>query len=73
MSNFVRPEIKDGLLRAAVWLSGERCNDVCAVMLTQLVNDLVFEEWQRTHPGMMFPDERGEVMPIECTLSPLNT
>ena len=69
----VRPEIKDGLLRAAVYLSGERCDDVCTVTVTQLVNDLVYEEWERKHPGMMFPNERWEIVPIECTPSPLNT
>ena len=40
---------------------------------TKFVNDLVFEEWDRTHHGMMFPDENGGVMPIECTPMRVNT
>jgi hypothetical protein len=73
MSSIVRPEIKDGLLRAAYYLAQERSNDFHTVTPTQLVNDLVFEEWERKHPGMMFPDVNGDVVQIECTPSLLKS
>ncbi len=66
-TTIVRPEIKDGFSRALKMLAGERCSEVVTVTPTQLVNDLVFEEWDRKHPGMMFPDVNGVVMQIECT------
>lgn len=64
----IRPEIKDGLMRAVFYLANERSNEVYTISPTQLVNDLVFEEWQRKHPNMMFPnDVDGKVIQIECT------
>lgn len=67
----IRPEIRDGLSRAAQFLAGERSNAVYTVTPTHLINDLIFEEWERVHPGMMFPDINGDVIQIECTPSPL--
>lgn len=69
----VRPEIKGGILRALEMLANERSNEVHKVTPTQLVNDLVFEEWNRKHFGMMFPDVNGGVIRMECTPLSLNT
>ena len=66
-----RPEIRNGLLRALYMLAVERSNDIYTVTPTQLVNRLIFEEWERKHPGMMFPDINGDVKQIECTPLPL--
>jgi len=60
-------------MRALQFLASERSNDVHTVTPTQLVNDLIFEEWSREHPGMMFPDVNGDVIQIECTPSPLKS
>ena len=68
-----RPEIKGGLLRAALLMAQERSTPVVSVTLTRLVNDLLFDEWQRLFPNMMFPDDNGKVLPIECTPSRVNT
>lgn len=73
MTLLIRPEIKDGLLRAAQFLARERSNEIHTVTPTQLVNDLIFEEWEREHPSMMFPDVDGDVIQIECTSSPLKS
>lgn len=69
----IRPEIRDGILRASQMLADERSNEVHTVTPTQLVNDLIFEEWERKHPSMMFPDVNGDVIQIECTPSPLKS
>lgn len=63
----IRPEIKDGIKRAVLYLAHERSSEIYTVSPTQLINDLVFEEWQRKHPNMMFPNVDGEVIQIECT------
>lgn len=63
----IRPEIRNGLSRVATVLAAGRSNSIHTVTPTQLVNDLLFEEWQRKYPGMMFPNEKGEIIPIECT------
>lgn len=68
-----RPEIKKGLLRAALLMAQERGTPVHTVSLTQLVNDLLFDEWQRSHPAMQLPKENGEVKPLECTPMRVNT
>jgi hypothetical protein len=59
-----RPEITGELRRAALLMAQERSTLVVSVTLTRLVNDLLFDEWQRTHPNMMFPNESGEVLPL---------
>lgn len=66
-------EIRGGLLRALKKLAEERSNDIDTVSLTQLMNDLIFEEWERKHPNMMFPDVNGDVIQLECTPSPLKS
>lgn len=73
MTTLARPEIRDGLLRALQLLAVERGNSVYTISPTQLVNDLIFEEWERKHPGMMFPDVNGNVIPLECTPLPLKS
>ena len=71
MIKIIRPEIKDGLARAVEYLANERTTEFNKSTPTQLINDLVFEEWERKHPGMMYPNSDGEVIPQECTPSPL--
>jgi hypothetical protein len=72
-TKLARPEIRDRILFAAQMLSSERSDCMHVISLTQFVNGLIFEEWNRKHPGMMFPDINGIVMPIECTPSQVNT
>ena len=60
-----RPEIKDGLLRAAVMRAKERSNEVHQVSLTEYINALILEDWEKNHPKMMFPNEKGDIEPIE--------
>ncbi len=67
--SLARPEVRDGLLRALTMLADERSNEIYIVSPTQLVNDLILEEWNRKHSGMMFPDINGDVIQIECTPS----
>ena len=69
MKNISRPELKGCLRLVAIQLAKDRSNPVHTKTLTQLVSDLVFEEWQRKYSGMMFPDENGDIVPLECTPS----
>lgn len=66
-TKIIRPEIRGGLSRAIIVLAERRSNEIHKVTPTQLVNDLLFEEWKKEYPGMMFPDVNGDIIPIECT------
>jgi len=72
-SPLLRPEIRDRAVFALQKLAHDRNDAVYSMTPTALVNYLILEEWQRRYPGMMFPDENGKIMPLPCTLPPVNT
>lgn len=67
----IRPEIRERVALAVEHLARERSSEVHTVTPTELLNTLILEEWERKHPGMMFPDKNGSIMPSGCTPSPL--
>ncbi len=60
-----RPKINSpAAIRAALLLASERSDEVHKCTPTELINRLLREEWERRHPGMMYPDQDGKIHPL---------
>lgn len=63
----IRPEIKGRAALALEYLAQEESNTIHKVTPTELVNTWLLKAWQEKHAGMMYPDESGVIIQIECT------